>query len=206
MAVEARRGCGYRAVGGIYLVGAGQGAPCDRLPLAIEPCPVCGEELRFHRGIQRIDPMKLWGDHQGCKDGKYPCPICDPKLLAPTYLMWVGSDYTVPTFLFEAQRMGISKRIPAIPKDFEVGKSWVFLAKERLIPGAERDWVPGIREPRPGGIPAVLHVFRPERIEKIITDRDAQSGFVVDGLVKQGITPVVVPVSDPDHNPVRRKR
>ncbi len=208
MAVEAKRGCGWRTVGGIYLVGGGQGAPCDRLPLPIEPCPVCGEEVRFTRGIQRIDPLKLWGDHADCKDDP-TCPICQPSAragIAPTYLMWVGSDYTVPSFLFEAARMGVSKRIPAIPIDFVVGESWVLLAKDRLLKGAGRDWVPGVREPRPGGIPGVFHAFRPERIEKIITDRDAQSGFIVDGLVKQGITPVVVPASDPDHNPVRRKR
>ncbi len=175
------------------------------IPLAA--CPVCGEELRFNRGIQRIDPLKLWGEHDPCGDALGLCPICRPwALTAPTYLMWVGSDYSVPSFLFEAARMGVSKRIPAIPTDFVLGESWVLLAKDRLLKGAGRDWVPGVREPRPGGIPGVFHAFRPERIEKIITDKDAQSGFIVDGLVKQGITPVVVPAADKDHNPQRKRR
>lgn len=30
MACEPKRGCGYRKVGGIYLVGGGIGVPCDR--------------------------------------------------------------------------------------------------------------------------------------------------------------------------------
>ena len=31
MASEPKRGCGYRKIGGTYLVGGGIGIPCDRL-------------------------------------------------------------------------------------------------------------------------------------------------------------------------------
>lgn len=35
MAVEARRGCGYRKAGGLYLVASGMGSPCHRLPIPL---------------------------------------------------------------------------------------------------------------------------------------------------------------------------
>jgi len=35
MAVEAKRGCGYRKVGGLYIVSGGQGISCHRLPMNI---------------------------------------------------------------------------------------------------------------------------------------------------------------------------
>jgi len=64
MAVEAKRKCGCRVIGGLYLVGEGLGKACDRLPLPIIPCPTCGEELRFNRSIGRINPLRLWGLHE----------------------------------------------------------------------------------------------------------------------------------------------
>lgn len=39
MAVETRRGCGYRKVGGIYLVCDGAGFRCDQLPVNLEVIP-----------------------------------------------------------------------------------------------------------------------------------------------------------------------
>jgi len=36
--------------------------------------------------------------------------------------------YTAPGFMREAAERGISKRIGALPRDFKVGESWVYLA------------------------------------------------------------------------------
>lgn len=63
MAQEQRRGCGYRRVGGLYLVGGYVFNPCDRLPLAIGHCPVCGSGLHFTRSMTEINPQRLWGEH-----------------------------------------------------------------------------------------------------------------------------------------------
>jgi len=44
MAVEAKRGCGYRKAGGLYIVAGGVGEPCERLPIPIVTCPTCGND------------------------------------------------------------------------------------------------------------------------------------------------------------------
>jgi len=59
MAQESKRGCGYRKVGGLYLVGDGIFVPCDRLPYLLETCPVCGHGIHFTRSMTEINPLKL---------------------------------------------------------------------------------------------------------------------------------------------------
>lgn len=56
MAVEAKRGCGYRRVGGLYVVGGGLSAPCDRMPFPLERCRHCGGGIKFTRGPQWLLP------------------------------------------------------------------------------------------------------------------------------------------------------
>ena len=197
VAVEKKRGCGYRKVGGIYLAGDWSPSPCDRLPLAIKACPYCGEHPRFTRSMAGIAPAALWGRHPNTEECVDPpeCQACYPSLRE--FLMWVGSDYTVESFRKEAQEMRVSKRIPTIPKDFKVGHSWVYLAKKRLIPTDDADWLPGMEEEKRGYGPGVFMVWRPARIEKIVTDLTPEEELKA--LVEQGITPVVVPHDDPDH-------
>lgn len=59
MAVEAKRGCGYRKIGGTYLVGGGIGVPCDRLPLALDVCLCCGQGIKQALGFTWVDVAKL---------------------------------------------------------------------------------------------------------------------------------------------------
>jgi hypothetical protein len=64
MAVEARRGCGYRKVGGLYLVGSGLGHGCDRLPIPLEICQCCGQGIKQTRGWTWVDIAGIvGGDH-----------------------------------------------------------------------------------------------------------------------------------------------
>lgn len=60
MAIEARRGCGYRKVGGIYLVGGGIGVPCDRLPYPLTVCPCCSQGVKQGRGWTWVTVGKLF--------------------------------------------------------------------------------------------------------------------------------------------------
>lgn len=39
MAVETKRGCGYRKIGGLYLVAGNLSEPCDRLPWPLHVYP-----------------------------------------------------------------------------------------------------------------------------------------------------------------------
>ena len=253
MAVEEIRGCGYRKIGGVYLVGDGPNGHCDRLPIPIRPCGTCGEDLRFNRSIAKIDPHKLWGWHSSAidfadeeisKQCECPaeCPLCNPEppvvrrnglVLAPgdrfmndsgevirrrpeggsrkifaqpekpsagraqSYLMWVGDDYTVESFLLEARTMGVSKRIPAIPKDLEVGKSWIYLSKLRVIPQNGQSWLPFEPVEKRGQGPGVFYAFRPTAIEVIVSEEDYD--FRADEYREMGVTPVPVPANDPDH-------
>ena len=198
MAVEPLRECGYRQVGGLYLVSEGMAMVCDRIPVPIVPCGVCGELPRFTRGVARIRPYALWGQHASCADmaREFVDPLCDPPDAG--FLMWVGSDYTAESFRLEAARLGVSKRISQVPEDLRLGVDWVFLAKQRIIPQLTGE----LEERRRYG-PGVFFVFRPARIEKIVTDL-TDPGELAE-LRRQGIEPVIVPHGDPDHR-ARRSR
>lgn len=56
MAVEARRGCGFRKVGGLYMVSGALSSPCERLPLELHVCPVCNAGIKQTRAWQWIKP------------------------------------------------------------------------------------------------------------------------------------------------------
>lgn len=207
MSIEPKRECGYRQVGGTYLTtslttSATQGFRCDRLPLAIVPCPTCGEQPRFNRGIGKIWPEHLWAIHS--LPGRSMCPdldpICQPGEKA--YLMWVGSEYTTRSFMVEAQNQGISKRVPRVPTDLVLGEDWIFLAKMHCI--APVNYTPDILEminlEGRGWQPGIFYAFQPTAIERIVTENQASQG-IVEELAKIGITAIVVPDADKDHNP-----
>lgn len=147
MAIEGKRGCGYRKVGGLYLVGGALDFPCDRLPYPLSICPVCGHGTKIGRGYTRINPFKLFGNHDKeaaisndssvtipvCQDVIRPCIMCDPPD-DTAYIMLVGDKfYTPESFLKEAQEMGVSKRVAFIPQEFEMGKTIIYLIIRRVL-------------------------------------------------------------------------
>lgn len=80
MGSEIKRRCGYRKVGGTYLVGECSPSPCDRLPIPVGLCPVCGQGVEFSRGWTQISPDRLLSHHEApagclCDD---TCPACHP--------------------------------------------------------------------------------------------------------------------------------
>jgi hypothetical protein len=48
-------------------------------------------------------------------------------------------------------------------------------------------------------------MFQPQRIEQLVTDKQAEEKGFLKGLSRRRITPVVVPHDDPDHNPRREE-
>ena len=209
MAVEPKRGCGFRKVGGIYLVGEeSEGEYCHRLPIQCDVCPVCKSGIKQTRGLTWIDPVGLWeGECDLLKvynehHYKAPpinhcpgCPACSPALFRGDELglLWVGERYysTPQAFNQEAKTQGISRRVPAIPKGFILGKHYIAFGHPKAIPSMPPDYDP----PRAG----IFKLWKPRAIEMIITQTQSEDADFMKDLETKGLTPVIVPDDDPDH-------
>lgn len=197
MSVEPRRGCGWRKIGGLYLVSGGAGLPCCRLPLALTVCPCCGAGIKRTRGWTWINPSLMFGESY--KPECNACPAGNPaKMGERAGLLWVGERFykTPGEFNHEANSLGISRRISAIPRGFRVGETWVLLAHPKAVSVEVPDQAELL--PRTEYRPGVFRIFKPERIEKILTQSQA-TPEELEKLGKTGITPVIVPDDDPDH-------
>jgi len=197
MAIEVERGCGFRKVGGLYLCGEGHGMQCDRLPFELKLCPTCGSGVKFSRGFQWLNWGKYASIHHDCKDVIGTCPVCRPDTQPQPYgLLWVGEEfYTPANFIAEALKMGISRRIPAIPRNLKLGETWVLFAHIRACGERASDEPPFAIEP----IHGVFYAFRPQRIELLIWESEAVPEYLME-LAKKNITPIVIPDGDPDHD------
>jgi hypothetical protein len=210
MASEAKRGCGYRKVGGLYLFGGGIGIPCDRLPFELTVCGCCGQGIKQARGWTWVDVGKLFnGMHiiheadNGRQDlcpcaTKSFCPLClKPEVMGKAGLLWIGEKfYKKPSdFVKEGVELGFSRRIKAVPQGFKVGETYVLLAHSKAVTvttGA--DAFGKTTEERPG----IFYAWLPQRIEKICLE-STRGSEEIDALEKRGITPVFVPDDDKDH-------
>lgn len=191
MNLEPRRGCGYRRLNKLYLVGAGVAIWCHRLPLNIpEICPVCGSGVKFSRGLTWINPKELFGECME-KDKDYPCHKVECKICYPPEkvgLMFVGQEYTPQSFSIEAAQLGVSKAIGAIPKGLELGKTWIFLAHKKAGTCLTTE------DPLSKKViecPAVFYAFVPVRIEMLIKKSDATEERL-EKLKERNITPIIV--------------
>jgi len=214
MAIEPRRLCGFRHVGGLYLCGSYISVLCDRLPYPLDTCPVCGTGIRVSRGFTRINAYRLFGIHNDCKDRLRPCFMCDPRDEV-AFIMGVGEKFykTPSDFLEEAHHLGVSKRIPFIPKELELGKTVIYLAHPRAIEVREPvalQQAMSILEESETKQPRLLETekvekrlgiftaFIPQRIEKLIWESEASSAEL-EKLKERGITPVIIKDGDTDH-------
>jgi hypothetical protein len=102
--------------------------------------------------------------------------------------MWVGKEYTMKSFVEESQERGTSKRIPNIPKDFVVGRDWVFLARYNGGKTAVSRIVDG-RETRM--VDVIFYAYRPTAVEIVLTKSQAENQEYVYRLREQGLTPVL---------------
>ena len=206
MAVEARRGCGFRKVGGLYLCGKGGGHPCDRLPFPLTICPCCSAGIKQTRGWTWVDvALLVGGAHSPCTDTAL-CPICHAsESMGKAGLLWIGERFykTPGEFEREARAQGISRRIATVPRGFKLGDTWVLLAHPKTTcsncgGGGLRDFVPCVKCEGTGKVPGIFRVFRPEAVEKIVTKTQSEDPVFMFGLGPH-ITPVVVPDDDRDH-------
>lgn len=184
LSYEEERGCGYRKPGkdglGIYLMGQGDFETCERLPFPISVCPCCGHGIKFSRGFTWIDPTQLFSaevepfcDYASSasdiiSDNHHNhnnCAICSPWTVGNRAgLMWVGeSHYPTPHhFAREAREMGISKKIGAIPRGFEIGQNIIYMAHRKAF----TDWDNAEHPVSPG----VFMTFKPTHVDLVVND------------------------------------
>jgi len=186
ISIEQKRGCGYRSSGadgvGIYLVGPPGGEECERLPFPVHVCPACGQGIRPSRAPRWVQPSELFALNNGpicdprIKDHDHNrCPICTPGLLERALLIWIGEKHyaTAAHFMLEAYKMGISRKLAAIPRDFVIGEDYVLIAHKNAIPDdvkfaiadqkkiEDLVWEPGI-----------FYVWRPAKVELVIDNEN----------------------------------
>jgi hypothetical protein len=213
---EARRGCGYRKIGGLYLAAdPGLALVCDGLPLPLEPCGCCAFTPPFSRNLQRIQAeyiiqaeeklhLKRWmatkydsKPHTGLPDCSCPemCPMCHSEGQKAQGislgLMFVGAkNYTPESFIQESVKMGISKRIPDLPSWLKLGETWVFLAHQK-VPNHKLEANGGLLEKEPEYMKAIFYGFKPQRVEMPVWKGDLTDQEILK-LEEQGITPVLL--------------
>lgn len=188
---EGPRGCGYRKEGGLYLVSGGVGRYCGALPIELTVCPCCHHGIKPSRGWTWIDLSAL-AAVRGCErpEGCGDCPIADAKI-QKCGLVWIGEKYykTTKEFASEAEKMGVSRRISAVPRDFKLGETWVALAHRHAIEAEFK------LEEKPSYKAAIFHVFKPTHIEYIVKKGDSEKKL--EDLEARGISLVKV-VREPE--------
>lgn len=240
MTVEAKRGCGYRRVGGLYLVGDALAEPCHRLPLPLHVCPTCSAGIKPSRGWTWVGRALLCGGPDRSDDGLtctvkvqtrqvarsltgWPhcerCVLCSPVLADGSLgLLWCDEKFypTPEDFAEEAARLGVSRRVKAVPHGFEAGKTWVLMAHRKGLAGREcehrsQDGASPGTWYRPGECPhgcpdnrapvaGVIAAFRPRAVELVLRESEATPDRVEEER-ERGVTVVAVPDGDPDHDP-----
>lgn len=204
----------------MYLVSSGISQPCGLLPIPLDVCPCCGQGIKPARGWTWIDVSKLTQDRicrlnpshidtvppQDCD-----CPI---RTLGKAGLLWIGGKYykTTSDWAEEAARMGVSRRISTIPKDFKLGETWVMVAHREAIKDPCHECkgkkeivntkayeVAGepilVKCPRCKGQghtckPAIFHAFKPTAIEYVVKGTETEEEL--DRIEARGITLVKV--------------
>lgn len=192
--LDDERGCGWRQPGGLYLVAGALSAPCGKLPMPLHKCNTCGGGIKPSRGFTWIKPPLLFGLDTAApicespftwQDESHPCEGCPAGGTMPKRagLLWVGGKFysTTQDFIREAVHMGVSRRISAVPLDFKVGETFVFLAHREAIIAPP---------PEPGMRPGVFSIFRPTAIEYVVKGDETDEQLAA--LKKRGITPVRV--------------
>lgn len=170
VSIEGARGCGYRKPGGLYLVAPALSEACSRLPLQVGACPTCGGGVKPARGYTWIHPVELFGAVQhGTPEHDARCPLGSRAAdlhgdEGRAGLLWIGEKFypTARDFMDEAARMGVSRRIIAVPRGFEIGETWIFLGHRKGVGG-----VPVFGEDVEAR-PAIMTAFQPTAIEYVV--------------------------------------
>jgi hypothetical protein len=192
--VDAKRGCGWRKPGGLYLRCDGISTHCGKMPVPLGVCPCCAAGIKQARGWTWIVP----GPFLAQKECAYAldtisketqcgrCIMDHPP--AKAGLLWIGEKfYPKPQdWTDEGHKLGVSRRINTIPKGFVIGMHWVFVAHPKAVTLPDT-----VAEGQPSKMgPGIFHAFRPDRIEYVTTGKETSEQLAA--LAERGITPVKV--------------
>lgn len=205
MGIEKRRGCGFRKLYRLYLVGTGLAVPCDRLPFELRECPCCGFVPKQIRGFTWIHKLWLEGgmvDHLADCTCFETCPVCHPDLIHADRLkkgthfglMWTGKRwYTPRSFTLEAREMGVCKAISQMPKGLVLGKTWVLVAHPKCE-FYEHGFLDegGLAKSAPRKGPGIFYAFVPQRVEVLVPEDISEEKAAA--YEEQGITLIRVPL------------
>jgi len=160
---ENKRGCGYRKKGGMYLMGGKLAQPCGKLPFELKVCPCCGAGVKFSRGFTWVSKELVINQQCASKENCLNCVPFDGSV-DRMGLMWVGKKFypTSYDFIREARGYGISKRIPNVPRDLVLGKTWVLLAHTKSI-FRNNEFFPG-----------VFQAFIPEYMDYVVKGTESE--------------------------------
>ena len=189
---EVVRGCGWRKVGGMYLMSDSPGRECGRLPIPCGTCPCCGRGMKQARGWTWVDGDEILRASPECPlRGEAECETCAVHNYArhgigKVGLIWIGESYypTVGHFQREIDEVGISRRINNIPRGFSF-ENYVMLAHPKAI----------LKQPAEMGQeiehePGIFMIFKPERIEIVVSGKESDTE--IEGYLKRGLTPVKI--------------
>lgn len=203
--VEGARGCGYRKGGGLYLVSGELSEPCPLLPIPLHVCPTCGEGVKQSRGWTWIkpDPLLSPGPH-GSPKHDHVCPLGGWMTIERwskgerAGLIWIGEAFykTPREFMDEAARMGVSRRISAVPREFKVGETWVALAHPKAVENPE--WLRAMAEDYGSDeepevdqyLPGVVTFFLPVAVEYVVKGTETEEEL--DAIESRGLRLVKV--------------
>lgn len=188
ISTERARGCGYRSAGkrgyGIYLMGPDTSLPCGRLPFPLRSCPCCGGGIKPARAWTWIEPSTLFAPNvePQCDTTKilarYPnnsnapaqicgkCPMGGALPDGRHGLLWIGEKFykTPQDFMREADLMGVSRKISAIPRGFVLGQTQLYFAHRKAFPV----FANGESRMEPG----VFTTFKPIGLDLVVNDID----------------------------------
>ena len=112
---------------------------CTLLPIPLIKCTCCGGGIRQSRGFTWWNPKAIINSIPALDDRCSVTTECAlvmcPKEIERAGLLWIGKRYypSQKGFLREAKEMGLSRRIPALPRDFKIGNDVVFLAHPEAV-------------------------------------------------------------------------
>ena len=213
--VEAKRGCGFRKPGGLYLVSDGVGIGCGLLPTPLDVCPTCGAGIKPTRGWQWVSPDDILPHHVDVDINPHRgCPLNSPGQLGERAgLLWIGEEFypTPEAWIAEGRDMGFSRRIKTFPVGFQPGVSWVLSAHRKAVMKgygitlngeytvrSQGDLIALGQNPDDYSVvwgPGIFHVWRPDRVEYVVKGTETEEELAA--LEQRGIEPVkVVPKED----------